>query len=362
MTLLPNTIDGSEFLAKSGLLSETDMQIRLAAILKAAELPESEALYTAMEKVGKEATNSSDKWLNAAIKVYFRELNHEEVDVSAVEMIVPSAEEKATTWHYTTVKPADNWMTVDFKDVTWKKGNGMFGAPSDDQIQTKWTKGDIWLRKEVILKEEIEDPVIKIAYDDDYEIYINGQLLLSETGASITYKYIKVDKEKSHLFKTGKNVIAVHCKNTGGNQHIDLGIGKIGKIKADVRFNINTVSQEMAFDKTELHATVGQTIEIILNNKDQMPHNLVVIQAGSLGDFGSLVDSFVVKPEAEAMGYVPNSRYVLGAIEMLTPNETSSIIIKLPNKPGRYPFVCTFPGHWRFMQGVIIVTESKDDV
>jgi len=25
--------------------------------------------------------------------------------------------------------------------------------------------------------------------------------------------------------------------------------------------------------------------------------------------------------------------------------------------PGRYPYLCTFPGHWKLMNGVLIVEE-----
>ncbi len=361
LALLPESTEGSELLAASGLLANEDPQVRLAAILRAAELPESAALYSEMEKVSKEASNTSDKWLNAATKVYFRELNTEEVDAASVEMVVPSAEEKLTTWSYTDEKPADNWMAPDFAATTWKTGQGMFGGQDEKRIKTKWKTDDIWLRKEVSLNEALEEAVVKIAFDDNYEIYVNGQLLLAETGASAPYKYMQVDKEKSKLFKKGKNVIAVHCKNTGGGQHIDVGIGKIGKVKADVIFNLKTVPQEMAFDKTELRARAGQTVEIKLENVDQMPHNLVVITVGSLDTFGPLVDAFVLTPDAVKMGYVPNSRYVLGATEMLDPNESGSVIFTLPDTPGTYPFVCTFPGHWRFMQGVIIVTAPDAD-
>lgn len=359
MALLPETTEGSEILAASGLLTDTDSQTRLAAILRAGELPESATLYTEIAKVSKDASNTSDKWLNAAIKVYFRELNHEEVDAESVEMIVPSAREKLTTWRYTTEQPVENWNTVGFKDTDWKSGQGMFGGHDEEGIKTKWTTDDIWLRKEVSISQDLEEPVIKISYDDDYELYINGELLIAEKGASPDYKYIKVDKEKSKLFKKGKNTIAVHCKNTGGNQHLDVGIGKIGKIKVDATFNLKTVPQEMAFDKIELKAVAGQKVEIKLENVDQMPHNLVVITAGSLETFGPTVDKFVVTPDAEKMGYVPKSRYVLGATKMLNPNESGSVIFTLPDTPGRYPFICTFPGHWRFMQGVIIVTAAE---
>lgn len=361
LALLPKTTEGSELLAKSGLLTDADPRTRLAAIVRASELPESAGLYAQMEKVAGDTANVSDKWLNAAIKIYFRELDYQAVDPATVEMLVPAGDGQKSLWSYTETSPADNWMAPDFNAGSWKKAEAPFGGKDSEIGKTNWSTDDIWLRREVDIDQEIEEPVIKIAHDDDYEIFVNGQQMLGETGASEEYKYIKLDSEKGKLFKKGKNVIAVHCKNTGGGQHIDVGIGKVGEIKADITFTLNTVPQEMAFDKTVLRAKAGQTIEIKLNNPDVMPHNLVVITVGSLDTFGPLVDSFVTSPNAEKMGYVPNSRYVLGATEMLDPNETGSVVIKLPDEPGTYPFVCTFPGHWRFMQGEIIVTAADSD-
>ena len=356
LALLPATVESSEILASSGLVSSPDLQVRLAALLRAGELPESNALYTEIEKIARDGSGISDKWINAAIKIYFRESNSEAVDPASVEMVVPSAEEKKSVWNYTNERPSDNWMKAGFDGSAWKKGAAKFGGDNMEDINTPWGSPDIWMRKEVSITDEIPEPVLKIAHDDDDEIYVNGQLLIAEAGSSETYKYIKLDSEKGQLFKKGKNLIAVHCTNTGGNQFIDLGIGKVGKIRADVTFVLNTVDQEMAFDKTTLHATAGQTVEIVLNNRDQMSHNLVVVQPGSLETFGAMVDGFLKNPEAEKMGYVPKSRYVLGATDMLAPGVTGSVVFRLPDTPGIYPYVCTFPGHWRMMQGVIVVT------
>ena len=91
---------------------------------------------------------------------------------------------------------------------------------------------------------------------------------------------------RENCSKKGKNTIAVHCHDGGGERYIDMGIGKVGKVKADVTFTLNTVNQQMAYDKKVLHATAGQTVEIVLSNKDQMPHNIVVLQEGSLATFG----------------------------------------------------------------------------
>jgi azurin len=35
---------------------------------------------------------------------------------------------------------------------------------------------------------------------------------------------------------------------------------------------------------------------------------------------------------------------------------TSGVIhFNAPEKAGRYPYLCTFPGHWRLMQGEMVV-------
>ncbi|WP_170110606.1 PVC-type heme-binding CxxCH protein [Flavilitoribacter nigricans] len=126
--------------------------------------------------------------------------------------------------------------------------------------------------------------------------------------------------------------------------------------QADKTIQLNTVSQKMAYDKTLLYATAGQQLEIVLTNRDQMPHNLVLLEAGSLESFGKLVDQFLQSPDAAAMEYVPKSRYVLGATSMLDPDEKGTIRLTLPDEPGDYPFICTFPGHWRMMQGILRVS------
>ncbi len=362
ITLLPETKEGSELLATSGLLTDSDLRLRLAAILRAGELPESATLYREIEKVSKDASNNSDKWLSAATKVYFRESNNEEVDVASVKIIVPSSEEKLTSWRFTEEKPASNWMGAGFSAIDWKKGQAIFGNRDREQIKTKWLSDDIWLRKEITLDQEIENAVIKAFYNGNCDIYVNGEPLMSLRGGSgDSYKYIKVGEENSKLFKKGKNIIAARCKRIRGRQQFDLGIGKLGNVDVDVSFNLKTVPQEMAFDKTELRAIAGQTVEIKLENLDQMPHNLVVVTAGSLDNFGPIVDKFVATPDAEKMDYVPKSRYVLGATKMLNPSESGSLVFKLPDTPGKYPFVCTFPGHWRFMKGVIIVEARESN-
>lgn len=356
ISLLPDSETGSKLLGESGLLADENLQIRLAALLRAGDLPETDALYKAVEAMVKDPSTAADKWLNAAANIYYKTPNLTEVDPAKVEMLAGTGDTEKATWKYTEEKPADNWYALDYEDSNWKKGDAIFGKEDMEEAKTKWTTSDIWLRREINLTEAIEEPVLKIKHDDNYEVYVNGQLLMAENTVSRAYKYIKIDKENASLFKQGKNLIAVYCHDNGGGRYIDVGLGRIAKPKPDVVFNISTINQKMAYDKTILKAEAGQTVQIRLNNGDQMPHNLVVITAGSLQNFGKVVDAFLKHPDAAKMDYVPKSRYVLAATKMLAPGESGTIIFELPKLPGRYPYVCTFPGHWQTMQGEIIVT------
>ncbi|MGI9549567.1 MAG: PVC-type heme-binding CxxCH protein, partial [Aurantibacter sp.] len=200
LELLPETEENSQRLVDSGLLTSTDLQLRLAALLRAGELPETNTLSKAVAKMSNDEVNTADKWLNAALKVYNGELNDEAIDPRSVIMVLPSAEEGKTTWSYTEDRPADNWFMEDFDDAEWSQGPAKFGGEETESAKSKWNSSDIWMRTTVALDEAIHEPVLKISHDDDYEVYINGQLLRAEKGVSRPYKYIKLS-EKGKLFK-----------------------------------------------------------------------------------------------------------------------------------------------------------------
>ncbi len=357
LSLLPATEKGSDLLVNSGLLESSNLHVRLAAILRASELPETNRLYQTMEHISKMKPNDSDKWLKAGLKIYFKTQNFEAIEEDKVTMVILSSAERKVTWRYTETKPDNNWNKLGFDDSTWKEGSGILGTPGKSPaVGTSWTSADVWLRRKVTLDDGLQNPVLKVLHDEDYQIFVNGELFFADKGVSRKYRLIRLETKESELFKTGENVVAVHCHNANGNQFIDVGIGEEVDVGAEHVLQLNTVSQKMAYDQTVLHAMAGQDIEIVLNNVDEMPHNLVLIQAGSLETFGKLVDDFLKSPDAEEMEYVPKSRYVLGATQMLDPGERGNIRLKLPDKPDDYPFICTFPGHWRMMQGVLKVS------
>jgi hypothetical protein len=58
---------------------------------------------------------------------------------------------------------------------------------------------------------------------------------------------------------------------------------------------------------------------------------------------------------------VPDSPLVLHATKLVKEGETDRLGFNAPKDPGEYVFVCTFPGHWVRMYGVMLVVPSLDD-
>ena len=118
---------------------------------------------------------------------------------------------------------------------------------------------------------------------------------------------------------------------------------------------IEAVAAQMKFDVSRFTVTAGETVVIELVNKDEMPHNLVVGKEGALETVGLAADKMVALPDAFAKSFVPATPEVLFSIRLLNPGETVQARFTAPTQPGNYPFICTFPAHWRTMNGIVDV-------
>ncbi len=123
---------------------------------------------------------------------------------------------------------------------------------------------------------------------------------------------------------------------------------------------LGTVVEQMLYDRERLVVQAGKPFEIVFENTDTMPHNLVFIQPGSLEEVGDLAEKTGVQPGAIARHYVPVSGKVLKASTLLQPRQTERIAWTAPVRPGVYPYVCTFPGHWRRMHGALYVVADLE--
>jgi putative heme-binding domain-containing protein len=116
----------------------------------------------------------------------------------------------------------------------------------------------------------------------------------------------------------------------------------------------------MLFDKDRLVMQAGKPVEIVFENNDLMPHNFVLTRPGALEEIGLLAEATATQPGALERNYVPPSDKVLQASRLLAPREVQRLNFTAPQVPGVYPFVCTYPGHWRRMYGAVYVVADLD--
>jgi putative heme-binding domain-containing protein len=117
----------------------------------------------------------------------------------------------------------------------------------------------------------------------------------------------------------------------------------------------------MLYDKERLVVQAGKPVEIIFENNDLMPHNLVLAQPGALEEIGTQAEATATQPGALERHYVPPSSKVILASRLLQPREVQKLSFTAPQQPGVYPYVCTYPGHWRRMYGALYVVVDLDE-
>jgi azurin len=122
-------------------------------------------------------------------------------------------------------------------------------------------------------------------------------------------------------------------------------------------FNI-VASEDMKYSLTTITVGRGESMTIRLTGKGTLPkiamaHNFVVLKLGT--DILKLL-----KDGAPSRGtdFIPPSMMdaVIAKTAFAGPGETVQVTFTAPRKPGRYPFICTFAGHYQGgMKGTLVV-------
>ncbi len=143
-----------------------------------------------------------------------------------------SAQDIVDDWRFVLRQPAQGWEKSGFDDTAWSKGPGGFGEPSTpaSRVGTSWTSNDIWIRKSFDLKAVPAKPALYVHHDEDADIFVNGKKIASLPGYSTEYQVVPIGAEEAKALVVGKNVLAVHCHQTGGGQFIDVHVIEADKI------------------------------------------------------------------------------------------------------------------------------------
>ena len=121
-------------------------------------------------------------------------------------------------------------------------------------------------------------------------------------------------------------------------------------------------NDQMQYDKKAFEVTEGQKVTLTLKHSGQLPvvamgHNVVILKPGT--DLAA----FAVKcAPAKETGYIPadaeSKALIIAHTKMLGGGESDTITFTAP-AAGSYPYLCTFPGHFAVMQGVMTVKPKK---
>lgn len=119
-------------------------------------------------------------------------------------------------------------------------------------------------------------------------------------------------------------------------------------------------TDQMRYTVQEFAVDAGQEVELTLVHEGRlalnvMGHNVVILPAGEdyiafsrrvMSEGGSIDNEYL--PESMRDGLIAYTSMIAGG-------DTDTIRFTAPEEPGDYPFLCTFPGHFGVMNGVMTV-------
>ncbi len=120
-----------------------------------------------------------------------------------------------------------------------------------------------------------------------------------------------------------------------------------------------TGNDQMQFNTKAIEVTAGEKVALTFKHigvlpKTAMGHNVVILKAGTQ------VPTFATKAmSAAATEYIPqdeeSKKMIVTHTKLLGGGESQTITFTAPAEAGAYPYICTFPGHFALMQGVMTV-------
>jgi azurin len=123
---------------------------------------------------------------------------------------------------------------------------------------------------------------------------------------------------------------------------------------------LQTIVEQMSYDRSWFVVEAGKPMQIVFTNREAMPHNVVIGTPGSLQDIGNAGAAVPLPTDPSVKPYVPNLPAVLASSNLMKEGETARLTLTAPAAPGEYVFLCTFPGHWVRMYGVMLVVPDLE--
>ncbi|MCY4674072.1 MAG: plastocyanin/azurin family copper-binding protein [Bacteroidetes bacterium] len=184
---------------------------------------------------------------------------------------------------------------------------------------------------------------------EGYIYSVTAQGLRSKDGLPLLhptafYTVNRAPEGASLLTEVGENAVQPVANNV-----------QVSEDETTVALSVGTLPN-LQFSTTEFTVPAGSNVTFTFNNDDDMLHNLVVVESDAADEVALAAMQLGLK--GHEMQYVPVSDAVVAHTKLLEPGVSDTIVFSVPDTPGEYVFVCTFPGHANTMRGIIRVVDS----
>ncbi len=117
---------------------------------------------------------------------------------------------------------------------------------------------------------------------------------------------------------------------------------------------------QFIYDIKEFTVKAGQKVKLTLVNPadsvTRQPHNIIVVKQGKKDVVGMAANAGLTDPNfITKKNCIPESEDILFTSKLVQPGQSETIEFTAPSEPGDYPYLCTYPGHWAIMNGVMKV-------
>lgn len=128
-----------------------------------------------------------------------------------------------------------------------------------------------------------------------------------------------------------------------------------GWVSSAKKISLNAVTG-LQYEPNRLRIAPGERVALTFRNTDpSMPHNVVVVKAERMEEFGEQSMVLASNPRAIATHYVPDDPAEICFSPILNSGDQYTVYFEAPKEAGRYRFLCTYPGHWKVMRGTLFV-------
>ena len=399
---LPQTGQTLEQIQKVGLLNDPNLNVRMAAVLATVQMPPSDAVGTALYKASQQPENEADEWMTralfAAAATHRTGFLAEAAKNPAAEKSLSSRLVAGIDKEVYALQRRNNILLP--PDVTGKeiiikgsiaKGNrdleGFIvgqGGPENGYglyikdghlVMAMKQAGQVYTATTTDPLPEKFDFEGQLANNGAMRLFIDGKQMATGKAPSLFTQPL-ADMVRVQRDVEGKNSIGAYTGAysnffdfAGNVQNATLEVRKPSAVpqapsgrtassdKATV-LTIKVVEEQMKYDTKMITVKAGMPVVLTLENPDIMQHNLVICKTGTIEKVGKAADLMAQDPKSAEKSYVPQLPEVLAATKLVNPGEAYTLEFTAPTKPGDYPFICTFPGHWRIMQGVMRVVKA----